>query len=108
LLLSQSRLDTLLESITSTIELLSSLSRSLKAVTAETSGFQQRSQDILAEKQQLGRLIADLEENLQSCGYNDLKARMSSTSVSGQSARELEFSEALATLDKYLEYLKAR
>lgn len=93
--------------VSSTIELLTALSGSLKTVRAETNGFQRRSQDILAEKQQLSRLIADLEENLQSYGYNDPKAKRSVASASSQSVRELEFSEAVATLDKYLEFLKA-
>ena len=63
LLLSESHLDNLLASTSSTLKLLSELSHSFHAVESQTGTFQRQCEDLISEQDRLNSLAAAPDEN---------------------------------------------
>ena len=107
LVVSQSHVDALLENVSATINLLSSLSTSFKAVQEQTSAFQAQSQEILVEEQRASKLADDIKENLSYYDLLDPISRKLNAPGAGQLVREKEFSETLRQLDGCLQYMES-
>lgn len=107
LIASQSHINTLLENVSSTITLLSSITNSFESVKVQTSAFQDQSQDILTEEQHASKLADDISENLRFYDYLDPISRKLNAPGAGTLVREMEFAETLSNLDRCLEYMEA-
>ncbi|KAI9781028.1 MAG: Golgi transport complex subunit 3 [Peltula sp. TS41687] len=107
LIASQSHIDTMLENVSETITLLTSITESFESVQEQTSTFQDRSQDVLTEEQHTSRLADDINENLRFYDYLDPISRKLNAPGAGQLVREKEFAETLLNLDRCLKYMEA-
>ena len=103
--LSSSHLDSLLSDTTSTLDLLSSLSKSFKEVEAQTTTFQQQCEGLLREQKRVKNLADDLEKNLKYYNYLEPVTRRLNAPGAGSFVRSKEFSEMLTRLDECLEYM---
>ncbi|KMU85219.1 conserved oligomeric Golgi complex component 3 [Coccidioides immitis H538.4] len=100
-------LDSLLRDSSSTLDLLSSLSRSFKSVEAQTTAFQQQCEGLLAAEQRSAKLADDIQENLQYYDYLDPASRKLNAPGAGNSVRRKDFSDMLRRLDECLDYMQA-
>ncbi|KAI9725041.1 MAG: hypothetical protein M1812_000317 [Candelaria pacifica] len=105
--LSEDHLDSLMTSTSSTLDLLSSLAESFKAVEAQTTAFQAQCHGLLADQRRITDLADDLGENLQFYKYLEPMTKRLNAPGAGSFVRGKEFSEMLANLDSCLEYTKA-
>jgi conserved oligomeric Golgi complex subunit 3 len=96
-----------LRSANSTLELLSSLSTSFKAVEAQTTDFQAQCEDILGDQKKTSQLAEDLAENLQYYNYLEPITRRLNAPGAGNFVRRTEFTEMLANLDTCIDYMQA-
>ncbi|TKA71280.1 hypothetical protein B0A49_02572 [Cryomyces minteri] len=103
----QSHLDSLLESTTSTLDLLSVLSDSFRAVEAQTTAFQAQCEGFLSEQKRVVQLADDMAENLQYYTYLEPMTRKLNAPGAGNFVRGKEFSKMLSNLDRCLEYMQA-
>ncbi|WEW55201.1 Golgi transport complex subunit 3 [Emydomyces testavorans] len=105
--LSTSHLDSLLRDSSSTLDLLSSLSRSFKAVETQTTAFQQQCEGLLSAEQRRSGLADDIQDNLQYYDYLDPASRKLNAPGAGNSVRRKDFSDMLRRLDECLDYMQA-
>lgn len=105
--LSYSHLDSLLSETTLTLDLLSSLSDSFKAVEVQTSAFQKQCEGMLKEQKRMTSLADALGENLKYYNYLEPVTRRLNTPGAGSFVRSKEFSEMLSRLDECLNYMAA-
>ena len=105
--LSESYLESLSSTTSTTIDVLSSLSRSFRTVEAQTTAFQQQCQDLVAEQRRVTRLVEEIGENLQYYNYLEPITRRLNAPGAGNFVRGKEFSDMLARLDECLEYMGA-
>ncbi|TKX20134.1 Sec34-like family protein [Elsinoe australis] len=104
--LSQDQLDALLESTTSSLNLLTSLSESFRTVEEQTNAFHQQCQNILAEQKRMTKLADDMKENLQYYAYLEpITRRLNAPGASNVVTRS-EFPEMLSNLDSCLDYMQ--
>jgi hypothetical protein len=101
----ESYLESLSTTTSTSIDLMSSLSRSFKTVEAQTTAFQKQCQDLVAEQQRVTRLADDIAENLQYYSYLEPITRRLNAPGAGNFVRSKEFSDMLARLDECLEYM---
>ncbi|KAI9822449.1 MAG: Golgi transport complex subunit 3 [Pycnora praestabilis] len=104
--LSTSHLDSLLDSTNSSLDLLSSLSESFRAVETQTTAFQAQCQSLLSEQQRLTRLADELGKNLQYYNYLEPVTRRLNAPGAGNFVRGKEFLEMLSHLDDCLAYMQ--
>ncbi|EEP82632.1 conserved hypothetical protein [Uncinocarpus reesii 1704] len=102
-----SHLDSLLRDSSSTLDLLSSLSRSFKAVETQTTIFQQQCEGLLSAEARSSKLADDIQENLQFYDYLDPASRRLNAPGAGNSVRRKDFSDMLRRLDECLDYMQA-
>lgn len=107
LIASQSHIETLLENVSSTISLLSSITDSFESVQVQTSAFQAQSQYILTEERRASRLADDINGNLRFYDYLDVISRKLNAPGTGQLVREKELAETLSNVDTCIEYMDA-
>ncbi|KAF2835875.1 Sec34-domain-containing protein [Patellaria atrata CBS 101060] len=105
--LTQSHLNTLLEGTASALELLSSLSKSFKAVEAQTSAFQTQCEGLVTGQQRTTKLADDIAENLQYYTYLEPITRRLNAPGAGSHVRSKDFAEMLSNLDSCLDYMQA-
>lgn len=104
---SKSHLDTLLADTSSTLELLSSLSESFKAVELQTSTFQKQCEGLLSAQKRNSELADDIRDNLQYYDFLDPASRKLNAPGAGRAVRTKEFSDMLRRLDECLDYMEA-
>lgn len=105
--ISESHLDTLLSDTTSTLDLLSSLTKSFKDIEAQTTTFQRQCEGLLDEQKRIDGLASDLDHNLKYYNYLEPVTRRLNAPGAGSFVRSKEFSEMLARVDDCLEYMTA-
>ncbi|KAI9666353.1 MAG: Golgi transport complex subunit 3 [Bathelium mastoideum] len=104
---SRSHLDSLLDKTTSTLEQLSILSDSFRAVETQTTAFQARCENLLTEQKRLSGIADDVTDNLRYYSYLEPITRRLNAPGAGNYVRGQEYSDMLATLDECLEYMQA-
>ncbi|KAL9045711.1 MAG: hypothetical protein Q9206_007244, partial [Seirophora lacunosa] len=105
--LSSAHLDALLSDTTETLNLLSSLSNSFKAVEAQTTTFQMQCEGLIQEQKRLTQLADGINHNLKYYSFLEPVTRRLNAPGAGSFVRGEEFSSMLARLDECLEYMAA-
>ena len=105
--ISKSHLDSLLIDTSSTLELLSSLSDSFRAVDTQTSIFRKQCEGLLSAQKRSLDLANGIRDNLQYYDFLDPISRRLNAPGAGYSVRSKEFSEMLKRLDECLDYMQA-
>ncbi|KAL8831173.1 MAG: hypothetical protein Q9191_001015 [Dirinaria sp. TL-2023a] len=103
--LTKSHIDSILSDTNSTLQLLSSLSASFKAVQDQTTNFQQQCEGILKEQERITGLADDLDRNLKYYSYLGPVTKRLNAPGAGAFVRSTEFSGMLSRLDECLEYM---
>ncbi|KAI4165017.1 MAG: hypothetical protein LQ342_001293 [Letrouitia transgressa] len=102
---SSSHLDSLLSDTNSTLDLLSSLTKSFKDVEAQTSTFQRQCEGLVQEQQRMAKLADDISQNLKYHSYLEPITRRLNAPGAGNYVRSEEFSNMLSRLDECLSYM---
>ncbi|KAL8867819.1 MAG: hypothetical protein Q9174_005413, partial [Haloplaca sp. 1 TL-2023] len=105
--LSSSHLDSLLSDTNGTLDLLSSLSDSFKAVELQTTAFQKQCEGLTKEQKRLTQLADGVSHNLKYYSFLEPVTRRLNAPGAGSMVRSQEFSSMLARLDECLEYMAA-
>lgn len=105
--MSQDHLESLLASTASTLDLLSSLSESFKAVEAQTTAFQAQCESLMSEQKRITKLADDMDQNVQYYTYLEPITRRLNAPGAGKLVRSKEFPDMLANLDNCLAYMEA-
>ncbi|KAL9595670.1 MAG: hypothetical protein Q9219_006303 [cf. Caloplaca sp. 3 TL-2023] len=100
-----SHLDSLNSDTTSTLQLLSSLSNSFKAVETQTDTFRKQCEGLIEEQKRLTQLADGINHNLKYYSFLEPVTRRLNAPGAGNFARSEEFSGMLARLDECLEYM---
>ncbi|RMJ27429.1 golgi complex component [Aspergillus sp. HF37] len=103
---SKSHLDSLLSDTSSTLDLLSSLSQSFKAVESQTSNFQKHCEGLLSAQERDKELATDIQENLRYYDFLDPASRRLNAPGAGNTVRGRDFSDMLRRLDECLDYME--
>jgi hypothetical protein len=103
---SKSHLDSILSDTSSTLDLLSSLSQSFKAVESQTSNFQKHSEGLLSAQKRDTELATDIQENLRYYDFLDPASRRLNAPGAGNTVRGRDFSDMLRRLDECLDYME--
>lgn len=104
--LSHQHLDAVLESTTSTLSLLDSLSESFRAVEEQTTAFQAQCESLISEQRRITGLASDIDENLRYYAYLEPMTRRLNAPGASNLVRDKDFPEMLANLDNCLEYMQ--
>ncbi|KAF2459267.1 Sec34-like family-domain-containing protein [Lineolata rhizophorae] len=104
--LAESHLDSLLASTTSSLDILTSLSDSFKAVDAQTAAFQEQCEGVLSDQKRISALADDIAENLQYYNYLEPITRKLNAPGAGNFVRSREYSEMLSNLDNCVDYMQ--
>ncbi|KAL9633432.1 MAG: hypothetical protein Q9204_003401 [Flavoplaca sp. TL-2023a] len=102
-----SHLDSLLSDTTNTLDLLTSLSDSFKAVEVQTTSFQKQCEGLTQEQKRLTQLADEITQNLKYYSFLEPVTRRLNAPGAGSLVRSQEFSSMLARLDECLEYMAA-
>jgi hypothetical protein len=105
--LSESHLDNLLSSTTSTLALLSTLSSSFKAVEEQTEAFRKQCESLITEQKRLTSLADAIDENVQYYAYLEPMTRRLNAPGAANMVQGHDFSEMLFNLDNCLEYMES-
>ncbi|CAK3963345.1 Conserved oligomeric Golgi complex subunit 3 [Lecanosticta acicola] len=105
--LSDSHLDTLLASTTTTLGLLSTLSNSFHAVEAQTEAFRQQCESLINEQRRLTFLADAVDENAQYYAYLEPMTRRLNAPGAANLVRGKDFPEMLSNLDNCLAYMES-
>ncbi|KAE8382600.1 Sec34-like family-domain-containing protein [Aspergillus bertholletiae] len=104
--MSKSHLDTLLSDTSSTLDLLSNLSKDFKAVESQTSNFQNQCEGLLSAQKRDSELATDIQDNLQYYDFLDPASRKLNAPGAGNTVRGQDFSDMLRRLDECLDYME--
>ncbi|KAE8152705.1 Sec34-like family-domain-containing protein [Aspergillus avenaceus] len=104
--MSKSHLDNLLSDTSSTLDLLSNLSKDFKAVEAQTSNFQKQCEGLLSAQNRDSELATDIQDNLQFYDFLDPASRRLNAPGAGNTVRDQDFSDMLRRLDECLDYME--
>lgn len=104
--MSKSHLDSLLSDTSSTLDLLSSLSKDFEAVDSQTSNFEKQCEGLLSAQRRDLELAINIEDNLQYYDFLDPASRRLNAPGAGNSVRGRDFSEMLKRLDECLDYME--
>lgn len=99
-------LDLLLNNTAATLDLLSEISTSFKAVESQTSAFQQQSEGLLAEQRQSEIIANGIRGNLQYYEPLERITRRLNAPRAGSIVRSKDFSEMLTQLDECIDYMQ--
>ncbi|KAK0624480.1 Conserved oligomeric Golgi complex subunit 3 [Lasiodiplodia hormozganensis] len=105
--LSHRHLDSLLESTSSALDLLSALSDSFKAVAAQTTTFQSQCEGLIADQKRVTKLADGIAENLQYYTYLEPTTRRLNAPGATNFVRAEGFTEMLLNLDSCIDYMMA-
>lgn len=103
---SKTHLDSLLSDTTSTLDLLTSLSESFKAVELQTSNFQKQCEGLLSAQKRDSDFADAIQYNLQYYDFLDPASKKLNAPRAGNSVRDREFSDMLRRLDECLDYME--
>ncbi|KAF4301391.1 Sec34-like protein [Botryosphaeria dothidea] len=103
--LSHRHLDSLLESTSSALDLLSALSDSFKAVAAQTTTFQSQCEGLIADQKRITKLADDISENVQYYTYLEPTTRRLNAPGASNFVRAEGFTEMLVNLDNCIDYM---
>lgn len=104
--MSKSHLDSLLSDTSSTLDLLSSLSKDFEAVDSQTSNFEKQCEGLLSAQRRDLELAINIEDNLQYYDFLDPASRRLNAPGAGNAVRGRDFSEMLKRLDECLDYME--
>lgn len=105
--LSDAHLENLLVSTTSTLNLLSTLSDSFKAVEAQTEAFRQQCESLVTEQRRLTAIADAIDENAQYYAYLEPMTRRLNAPGAANLVKGRDFSEMLSNLDNCLAYMES-
>ena len=105
--ISESHLDGLLSDTASALDLLDTLTKSFKAVEAQTTTFQKQCEGLLQEQKKIEGLANGLDLNLKYYNFLEPVTRRLNAPGAGSFVRSKEFSEMLARIDECLDYMTA-
>jgi hypothetical protein len=105
--LSDAHLDHLLRSTKTTLELLSGLSASFKAVEAQTGAFRKQCEALVLEQRQLTALADAIDENAQYYTFLEPMTRRLNAPGAANLVRGRDFPELLSNLDNCLAYMES-
>ena len=103
---SKTHLDALLSDSNSTLDLLTSLSESFKAVELQTSNFQKQCEGLLSAQRRDSELADYIQYNLQYYDFLEPASKKLNAPRAGNSVRDKEFSNMLRRLDECLDYME--
>lgn len=105
--LSESHLDNLLASTNTTLELLSGLSDTFRAVEAQTDTFRQQCEALVSEQRQLNLLADNIEQSARYYTYLEPMTRRLNAPGAANLVKGSDFSEMLSNLDNCLAYMES-
>ncbi|KAH7085621.1 Sec34-like family-domain-containing protein [Paraphoma chrysanthemicola] len=105
--MTRSHLDNIVADTSSTLDILSSLSDSFKAVEAQTNAFRTQCEGLIDDQKRITKLADDMEQNLRYYMYLEPTSRRLNAPGAGKIVRGKEFTDMLANLDSCLEYMQA-
>lgn len=105
--LSDTHLDNLLLSTTNTLDVLSALSDSFKAVEAQTEAFRQQCEDLVIEQRRLTGLADAIDENAQYYAYLEPMTRRLNAPSASSLVKGNDFLDMLSNLDNCLAYMES-
>lgn len=105
--LSDSHLNNLLASTTSTLDLLSTLSDSFQAVEAQTEAFRQQCESLINEQRRLEHLADAIDENQRYYAYLEPMTRRLNAPGAANLVKGKDFPEMLSNLDNCLAYMES-
>ena len=104
--MSKTHLDALLSDTASTLDHLTNLSESFKAVESQTSNFQKQCEGLLLAQKRDLELADGIEFNLQFYDFLDPASKKLNAPRAGRHVRDKEFSDLLRHLDECLDYME--
>jgi hypothetical protein len=105
--MTRSHLESIMTDTSLTLDILSSLSSSFKAVEAQTNAFRTQCEGLIEDQTRITKLADDMEQNLRYYMYLEPTTKRLNAPGAGKIVRGKEFSEMLANLDSCLEYMHA-
>ncbi|KAF2800845.1 Sec34-domain-containing protein [Melanomma pulvis-pyrius CBS 109.77] len=105
--LTRSHLDTVVSDTSSTLDILSSLSESFRAVETQTTAFRTQCEGLIDDQKRITKLADDMEQNLRYYLYLEPITKRLNAPGAGNFVRGKEFTEMLSNLDNCLEYMQA-
>jgi len=102
----RAHLDTLLSNTAATLDLLSEVSASFKAVESQTSAFQRQSEDLFVEQRQNEAAADGIRNNLQYYEPLERITRRLNAPGAGNIVRSKGFSEMLLQIDECIDYMQ--
>jgi hypothetical protein len=105
--MTRSHLNNIVADATSTLDILSSLSGSFKAVEAQTDAFRTQCEGLINDQTRITKLAEDMQKNLRYYLYLEPTTKRLNAPGAGKIVRGKEFVEMMANLDSCLEYMQA-
>jgi hypothetical protein len=105
--MTRSSLGNIISDTSATLDILSSLSSSFKAVEAQTNAFRTQCEGLITDQTRITKLADDMEQNLRYYMYLEPTTKRLNAPGAGKIVRSKEFTEMLANLDSCLEYMQA-
>jgi hypothetical protein len=105
--MTRSHLENITTDTSLTLDILSSLSSSFKAVEAQTNAFRTQCEGLIEDQTRITKLADDMEQNLRYYMYLEPTTKRLNAPGAGKIVRGREFTEMLANLDSCLEYMHA-
>jgi hypothetical protein len=107
LYMTRGHLDNIVSDTSATLDILSSLSVSFKAVEAQTTAFRTQCEGLIDDQKRITKLADDMEQNLRYYLYLEPTTKRLNAPGAGKVVRGSEFTEMMANLDSCLEYMQA-
>jgi hypothetical protein len=104
--LTRSHLDSIVSDTTATLDVLSSLSESFKAVDEQTTAFRTQCEGLIDDQKRITKLADDMEQNLRYYLYLEPITKRLNAPGAGNFVRGKEFTDMLSNLDNCLEYMQ--
>lgn len=104
--LMRSHLDNVISDTSSTLDILSSLSESFKAVETQTTAFRTQCEGLVDDQKRITMLADEMEHNLRYYLYLEPITKRLNAPGAGNIVRGNEFTEMLSNLDNCLEYME--
>ncbi|KAH7394142.1 Sec34-like family-domain-containing protein [Phaeosphaeria sp. MPI-PUGE-AT-0046c] len=105
--MTRNHLGNIITDTSSTLEILSALSSSFKAVEAQTTAFRTQCEGLMDDQKRITKLADDMEQNLRYYMYLEPTTKRLNAPGAGKMVRGKEFTDMLANLDSCLDYMQA-
>jgi len=103
--LSERHLESLLNDTTSALDLLAGLSESFKTVESQTTAFQSKCEDLLADQKRLRDLADEVGTDLQYYAYLEPLTRRLNAPGSGRLVKSDDFLDMLTNLNTCIDFM---